>query len=416
MKNTEKDINKAYDDLMESTTLTDEQIEEIVDVINSTPISQDTALYNEAITSDHGDIIEEPHTSAPLVDVGTGMVKPIEATSNIDKEITIDDIMDLDKISVDFADTKISNEDVLGTVQSITPGLDLSEEDIAKVAELAKRKLNGEDLSWYMLAPDSIKRLVNDILHGYAMVENARGGFNKQSNAMRSKIVASLLDSVAANGVIHTAQTDLNTAMSSTLEKLGDDSKQMLSKFFDMQMEQYTVNYPKQADEYEAAIERGDIKEEDIDTINRQISIYRGVANSFVQSYTYEDMLKAYHDGKLKVKQIQIQKFERTLSEFDFKYSKVNVGIDTLAAIVPIIGRMVADAASETAVKKFVCIFVNYTRNMKPDNIVDHIFMYYFIKHIISTVHFDHSNETEVKFYGELTERIVDTIKMLDAE
>lgn len=407
----EKEINEQYNKLMETTKLTDEQIDKIAKTLDEVPEAADTILYNKAISEPHETMCGEKTIGSPVVNVGTGMLVGANSSLNINKDIDMDDIMDLDKIQVDYTNTEITPAAVEAAIEGIATGVELDNDDILKLSELAKQKLDGKTLNWYANLPEKIKELIDQI-----SAQGAAANGNKNLKAGRQLLAGSLLDTIGAKGVMNTAQKDLNAAMENTLEKLNCDAENMFNAFFNMQMEQYTVNYPEQADIYEKAIENGEIKDEDISKIKHHIELYRGISHSFIQSYMYEDMLDAYKSGKIKIKKIQIDKFERTMQEFDFKYSKINIGIDTVVSIVPIIARMVGDDASPNAVKKFIVMFVNYTKNMKPENIVDHTFMYYFIKHIISTIHFNHRNQDEVKFYSELTERIVNIVKMLDAE
>lgn len=405
----EQALNEQIDNLTETMTL--DQIDELAKALDMVPKSADTQLYEKSIAESHDNLQGEKTVEAPVVDIGTGRVTAAVASLNINSDIDIDDIMNLDKIQIDYENTKITSDIVVSAIDDLAPCANLSSEDISTVSELAKRKLNGANLNWYANLPDSVKELIDQI-----SMQGAIAIGNKNMKFGRRRLAEGLLDSIGAKGVMQTAQKDLNAAMGNTLGKLNEDSQKMLTKFFSMMMEQYTVNYPAQADEYERAIADGKIKEDDLDIMRQQIEIYRNVSHSFIQSYTYEDMLNTYKAGKIKIKKIQIDKFERTLHEFDFKYNNVDIGIDSIVSIVPIIARMVGDNVSPQAVKKFVVMFVNYTKMMKPENIVDHVFMYYFIKHIISTVHFDYSNPDETKFYGELTERITNIIKMLDTE
>ena len=57
---------------------------------------------------------------------------------------------------------------------------------------------------------------------------------------------------------------------------------------------------------------------------------------------------------------------------------------------------------------------MNYTKNMKPDNIVEHVFMYYFIKNILGIVYCNKDDEKEVKFCNMVKDNVNRFLKTIE--
>ena len=104
----------------------------------------------------------------------------------------------------------------------------------------------------------------------------------------------------------------------------------------------------------------------------------------FTQSYTYEDMYEAYKLGKIKVKNIQVEKLNRTCSEFNRKYYNNTFKINDVGMTIGVLDRKLDKKYNISAIKKFIVAFINYTKNFSPSNIPEHVFMYYFIQNILA--------------------------------
>ena len=104
----------------------------------------------------------------------------------------------------------------------------------------------------------------------------------------------------------------------------------------------------------------------------------------FIQSYTYEDMYEAYKNGKIKVKNIQVDKFKRTCQEFKRKYYNSTFQIRDIGMTIGTLDRVLDNKYNINSIKKFIVAFINYTMNFTPSNIEEHVFMYYFIQNILA--------------------------------
>lgn len=418
-------INEQFDNLLQlgdkigqtieesekkDTTLTDKQVEEITEALSKVDVSQETALYNK-IRSEARDVEKGfSVTESPIVNPSNGMSVVYSDTDqnnkyNFDEDVNIDDIMNLDNIETDITKIEINRESLQKAIDNIYPGIKINEEDVVAIHSLANRYSKGESFSYYQSMPDNIKSSINMVLGD---VSAEMGSYVKEG---RNFVAKQLLDSIVEQSVMDTATRDMNIAAMNTVSEFNKLSKESLSEFFKLQKTQFEVNYPAQADAYEKALANGEINEEEINKIKRSITVYRGVANSFKQAYMYTEMMEAYRDGKIKVKPIQISKIKRTCDEFNYKYQKSVNAINDVKFVITTLDRHADGDIDIDTIKKFVCIFINYTKNKKPDDVVDHTFMYYFVKNIISIDQYDHSSVDEDNFYTELINRINDILR-----
>ena len=390
----------------ESTKLTDEQVKEISDALSKVEPSPDTKVYNEIRSQERDKEDGYSVTESPIINPQNGLtVMATDGKSNLpinmDENVTIDDIMNLDNVEdIDITKIDITKESLQKAIDTIYPGIKVTEEDIISLLALANRYHKGEQISYYQSMPENIKSSINMILGD---VSANMGPYIKEG---RNFVAKQLLDAIIDQSVTDTAARDMNVAVANTIVELNDLSKEGLTEFFKLQKEQFEVNYPAQADAYEKALEAGEIKEEDVEKIKRTISVYREVSHNFKEAYMYTDMMDAYRAGKVKVKPIQIEKIKRTCDEFNYKYQKSVNTITDIRFIITTLDRHCDKSIDIKAIKKFVCIFVNYCKNKKADDVVDHIFMYYFVKNIISLDQYDHTSEIENEFYTELVERL----------
>lgn len=413
-------VNKQFDNLLQlgdkvgqtiaesekkDSTLTDEQVEEIADALSKVDVSPDTALYNKIREEERDEEKGFSVVESPIINPSNGMTAFSSSTDqnnkyNFDEDVNIDDIMNLDNVETDITKVEITQDSLQKAIDKIYPGIKVDEEDIVTLLSLANRYNKGESFSYYQSMPDNIKSSINVVLGD---VSPEMGPYVKEG---RNFVAKQLLDSIVEQSVMDTATRDMNIAAMNTVSEFNNLSKESLTEFFKLQKTQFEVNYPAQADNYEKALAAGEIDEKDVEKIKRAITVYRGVANSFKQAYMYTEMMEAYRAGKIKVKPIQISKIKRTCDEFNYKYQKSINTINDIKFIITTLDRHADPDIDIDTIKKFVCIFINYTKNKKPDDVVDHTFMYYFVKNIISLDQYDHTSEEENEFYTELLDRL----------
>ena len=64
-------------------------------------------------------------------------------------------------------------------------------------------------------------------------------------------------------------------------------------------------------------------------------------------------------------------------------------------------------------IRKFLITFCKYCRNFKPENIVEHTFMYYFIMNIRTLDIYNKDDEKDNEFYKKFINNIVSFIDLI---
>ena len=117
-------------------------------------------------------------------------------------------------------------------------------------------------------------------------------------------------------------------------------------------------------------------------------------------------MLAAYKEGKIKVKKIQVEKFNRTCEEFNFKYQKTQNIINDIKTLLPKLDRVAAKHFDLDIIKEFIVIFINYVKNMDVNNYKDHTFMYYFIYNINTVDYYDTEDAAQEAHHKQIINNI----------
>lgn len=265
----------------------------------------------------------------------------------------------------------------------------ISDEDVMTLINCVNRYRKGEDFSYYNALPQSIKDMIN---HTFGV---ATGPLN--TSQTRKLMAKELYDQIIQDNYINKISTDMQASIDKEYNKIYEETRGELKKYNDSQRDFFENISLQQAEKL-----REDGGEENIakaETLEKSSS-------AFVESYTYESMFNKYKSGKIKIKKIDVEKFDSRCKEFDFKYKDNRFIINTVGDILPVLVKEFDGVLTEDQIKRFIILFIKYTMNMKPEVIYEHIFMYYFVKHLISIPYRNKDDEEECKFYDEIKDRI----------
>ena len=273
---------------------------------------------------------------------------------------------------------ELTEDSVKESIQSLFPDFKLTE--FKTFMDVLNRYRKGEKFSYYNALPESIKKQVDNII-GYAEI-----GFATVKEA-RNYLVCSIFDQVIQDNYTNTMFMDLNKSIEESYKQLYDDTKDQFSSYNNNQRDMIEHKFLEEADKIE--------KDEPEKAEN-----LRNMSKMFTESYTYDEMYKLYENtGKLKVKKIEIDKFKRTCSEWCAKYKDHKFIINNVYDIYPVIkSEFEGYDYDDDTIKKFVVVFIKYTRNMNPDNLSEHTFMFYFIKNILLLKYHNEEDKNEKEF------------------
>ena len=361
------------------------------------------------------------NTDAPLKDKspdnkelekGSGLIDDngkLIPTQSIDDQIWGDDdrLIDLSKLSemgdygklLNLSDSEVK-EQIEIDPESIkeceffnTDGY--TDEDIQTVINAIDRYRSGEEFSYYSALPDKAKKFVDSTIGG-SVLSDIRKPRKELTESLFELLIKYNYVYVISRQVEDDTDTELNKIYEETSGKLNDYNAAQRN-FFEKECAEKAKSFRELG---------GDDNIAKADKLEKY-------SEAFKQSYTYENMLSKYKTGKIKIKKIDIDKFSTRCKEFDFKYNSNEFVINTVADTVPALVK-VMDDVSEDQIKKFVVAFIKYAQNMKPENMEEHIFMYYFIMNIIWTKYVDENNSEDSEFKDIILNNIRNFIKEAD--
>lgn len=373
--------------LQEATNqLSEKDIQDISDTIESS-LSEDNKLMRKIQKTDHDEKNQEEEIQG-IIDPVTGNILPIDDENSGIDYITdsFDDLVkSWESDNYSFKDLDLTMDVVSKSIKSNVQVEDISDNDIKDLYALAIKVKNGEEFSYYKAMPDKIKQYIdNSIAHSNVDLGKFVGNG-------RNYLAKTLLDEIVSDAIMETTYIDINKSIKEL------DTIFSYSSFIDKLIKVFEIKYIEDAKKLE------ELGTED--AIQKATQL-RDISNAFTQSYTFTDMLEKYKLGKIRVKKIQVEKFDRTCREFLQKYQDTKLVINNIQTVVPVLNRHVDKSIDMNIVKEFICVFINYTRNMSPDNISDHIFMYFFIKNILGLDYYTKTGDVDAEFSDTLIQNI----------
>jgi hypothetical protein len=133
-----------------------------------------------------------------------------------------------------------------------------------------------------------------------------------------------------------------------------------------------------------------------------------------------KDFTEAIRNHKIKIRKIDIEKYDKVVREFNYKYINSKLNINLASDLVLCIPRHLAtssrkispDKITPQTVVAFVVAFCKYCSNFSSENVVEHTFMYYFIKNILR-LDVTPPGEAPSQFAQDLVDRITDILELI---
>lgn len=389
-----KNADKIGDNLSEKGQLTDEDIETIAETINSvdSPGSELLEKAKEEASKPQQNISS---TANVVINPVTGKPMSIVDFDDEDDDIHLQSFEEMmadptiKPMDIDITKVEISQDDVKNALAGYGTDKDFSVDDYNKIIEAANRYKKKEKFSYYVAMPDCIKTMIDRVISTDLELASKMGNFRAEA---RNYVASELLRDVVTTATTNTALIDLDKFIKTSQAKASIEIK--------------SDDYWRSTREYFLKALPTIIEKMVSDGKGDQADVLTKAREAFIQSYTYTDMMDKYKSGKIRVKKIQIEKFEKTCRDFNTRYQKSQNIITELSLALSSLDRHAPKHYDIDVLKEFLCIFVNYTRNMDPNNKIDHVFMYYFIYNITTLDFYNKENEEDVAFHDELLNNI----------
>lgn len=259
---------------------------------------------------------------------------------------------------------------------------DLNIANVQALTDLVKRKEKGDKI-YYSDLPDVFKTRIAQTISsegGGAYMGNKEIK-NQMAEALIDNIHMQLISDQMENTVID-MQNSIKNYMTKELGEMFNTSRSQQHKIM---LEQMPLLASKAEDPQKA-------------------DILLKVSDAYKQAYTLEDMFNSYCKGKPKIKSIDVEKIQKHYFTFNDKYRKSKWVIRDVAMLAPILDRNLDKDIDMKDILTFIAIFLKYTemKNMNPENIWDHTFMYYVVFNIASLDIYkkvDGLNDNDTEFY-----------------
>lgn len=373
------------DDVPEdTTTLTDEQVEQISEAAEKAVEKNETLQALREAPSNNGvderkseDITEvgEYKKMNVTVDPNTGENKILNSVDGLDDEETFDEMYErISNGDIEFADEDdtISQEEadhikemkaseLFGSMANDEDLEDISPAVIQQMIDLANRRKNKENFSVYNSMPDEIKKMIDDSARASGFTP-----MDKRYKEMKHTIANMLLDDFIANVDMERIKHEFNSEIEQLFNKASNEIGEEIVGYSNEKI----AKYKEAADKME-------------DTEKKQKLL--DVLARIQEAYDLNE-LKEFAK-KCKIKHFDLEKPSRHFDAYTRKYANSSYNIYSIEMARPIMYRNLntgeKEMYSDKDINAFFIAFCKQTMNMKPENVLDHSYMYYVMYNIV---------------------------------
>lgn len=333
--------------LMPNDTLTNEHVQEIIEELKLGK-GQNTKILN--------DVIEKPREgNEELVkaeiqyeinpETGLGQPSPISDDINFDLDISLEDLENADTSDLD--NMKITKE----MIESSEATQGISDDEAIELLSFIEKYQSSPKSNMYNELPSFIKKGVDD------MYAKAGGSMSKK------EITTIVMDSLIQEIKMDQAFYDLNEAVKNELKM-----PSMSEMYAEFMKENFEIKIREEAEK---------IKETNPEKAETLIKI----SDAYSKTYTYEEMMESLSNRKVRQYIKDPSKYKKMCNNFNRKYENSRFKISDIFMCKRVIMKCIPEL-EEDYVNKFIMLFCKVCENKNPDNIEDHVFMYYTIQNI----------------------------------
>lgn len=379
-KMTDKEVQDKYKEMLNAIPNTE------ADFVSKLP-SNNGQLTRENGTTPEGEV--ESEKKSVVIDPATGEYQQQLDDLGISKEMAEmlelkpEDLLDIpDSINdIDIPDdilTKNIQENGIEDVELASQMMSLVKE-YRKMGDPFRSNVN-----WYKKLPEKIRTIIDKQC---AEVNNSSMGAKK---TFAEAFIQDVVNDAGIDSIVYDMQKSMEEAFdtSGITEYILSESKTDFEKNMEATMER--TRTAENIDE-----------EKRSELLDKQ----QKVLDAFHDAYSYESFINAIKSGKVRVKPFDIHKYARWLKEFYNKYEgDTPFVIKDPSTMAPILKRFFPEYSNDQCIA-FVIAFIKFTRNMNPNDVVDHTYMSYFI-HNISQLDLVRHKASERDFINILSNNI----------
>ncbi len=359
--------------------LTEENIDELVEVLSEN-VNDDIQMLrnlpsNQGVETNTDDIIAElvPMEAVMTVNPNNGEFVP----KNLNDEISQDADVNISDIA---ADESFNLKDVDITEQMIAENKefgDLSDDDSKALFDIIMRYRKGEKFSIYNAFPDSIKSIANKIAY--------------QMNGNKNSVAKMILEQFITDMQLDKAFIEFNDAIMKELKLPG-----LTEIYSDHRQEIMEVKLLESADKIESEYPE-------------KAKLLREISAMYTETYKMNILKNALSNRKNRQFLKDIKNYEKVCRDFNIKYEKSRFKINNVLMLAPILNRKLPNIYTQEDIMKFVMLFCRECYLKDPNEVLDHVFMYYTIQNILMLDYVVDSDES-TPFLKQLLSNICEVI------
>lgn len=363
------------------TIMTDNEIEEVIDTLKEN-LSEDTKNLREinntefpVNTLERGDLYEG--NALAIVNNETG-----EQTLDLPKQIERADVSLTD--ITEGVEIGLSEEMLKEAAPDMFSDMGLSEEESMQMINLILKVKKGEKVSIYKEMPEPVKRTV-------------RGIANTNNMKILQTVAKDVMGLFVSNINIDKEFADFQQSLKKELDIQG------VADLYDEHLKNVmTVDLIKKAEELEAIGTEESIKKgKDL----------RDISSGYIDAIEFTRIRQAVENNELAARKLdkEIKRIDKHCRDFNYKYNDSKFVIKDVSLMLTTLGRVLPDGIPAEDIMKFVVVFCRTAINMSPDNILEHVYMYYTVQTVLSLEFI----QMDSPFFIEATNAILEIINLI---
>lgn len=348
-----------FDELINAAKASEEKIVEQIKEEEPKMSEEDEAIMEQAknTPAEDGEIktvmVEVNPSTGERIIMGNGEFKP-DSTS-------FDEVLEADGESDALSDTPIDDSTIANELKNKFE--DISDKDIKEFVDIAQ-KYKAKKIS-AMEAFNELPKAIKDKIN----IEIFKAGIPaSQANTYRRQTVKSFMEDLLTSAEIEQSSIDFDKQIASIYKEYGND----IGFLYQSSMYEKIKTLRQSITDMEKDNEDGSLTE--------KIEKIHCIIDSLYESFELNDF--ADFAIRKKIKQIYRDKVQKIYREFNSKYDDSKFIISDVSLILEPLKKYCGFTDNEA--QDMSILFCKFCDNMKPSNLEDHAFMYYFIANIIS--------------------------------
>lgn len=344
--------------------LTDKDIESIASVMEENIESSPDLKVLAEMPSNNG--VEDSKenlegyevTQNVSIDPFSGLARPTDESVDYENgsDVSFEDLVERAK-SGDFEEkVEITEDDIekqINNDNDFFKDLDLSSTATLQILNVTKRVQNGEKFSVFKALPLEVQERLNNY-----MSINGIGDHSARSNEIRNDLAEMIINEFITNISFEKYTMDFQKEMNSLQNKVNEELSTMY------------MDYNENRDKYIRSLI------EDTDDEEKK-KIVGDILDSIQDGFDLNRIKEAAHNHKIKIKRFDIEKPKRSFDGFLNRYQKSTYNIYSIYTVYEVLVRHFKEEATNEEILKFLIAICKVTQNYKPENPVEHAFMYY---------------------------------------